>query len=95
MRCNQFTIKIDKDVHWANFLEICNAAQVLNGVAFKLFIYLSAYEPGTSIEFSPSDFCGFSNASLSAEKNAFKELILEGFLVKETDNIYFFKSVKN
>ena len=81
MRNCQFTIVMTNN-HWGDYDIIRAAARTLNGVAFKLFFYLSAFKDNSTIEFSPSDFCKYAQVSLTSEKNAFKELVLNKYLVE-------------
>ena len=70
------------------------ACRELNGVAFKLYIYLTAFEPDNEINFSPKIFCDIVDVSMSSEKNAFKELLEKNFLVQESPEHYIFYSKK-
>lgn len=90
--CNQFIIKINKEVKWCDHIQIMEACRALNGVAFKLYVYLTAFEPDSEINFSPKNFCDIADVSMSSEKNAFKELLEEKFLVQESPEHYVFCS---
>ena len=90
--CNQFIIKINKEVKWGDYVQIMEACRELNGVAFKLYIYLTAFEPDNEINFSPKNFCDIVNVSMSSEKNAFKELLEKNFLAQESPEHYIFYS---
>lgn len=92
---NQLTIKIGYNVQWCNYMELVNACKELNGAALKLFIYLCSLEPGKEFDFFPKIFCDSFNVSLSSEKNAFKELLLHGFLIQQTEDYFLFLSNKN
>lgn len=92
--CNQFTIKIDKTVAWCDYIQLIEACRELNGVALKLYIYLTAFEPDTDINFFPKNFCDTVNVSMASEKNAFKELLEKNFLKQVSTEYYIFYSKK-
>ena len=93
-RGNQFTIYFDKENHWCNGKELQVALSSLNGVALKLYIYFSAHSPNTFLDFFPVMFCEYANVSMTAEKNAFKELQENGYLTEVEPSCYIFTTSK-
>lgn len=89
-RCNQLTIKISEDTTWGHYRELFEACRCLNGAALKLYIYFTSMPPGEEFYFFPKIFCELYNVSMSSEKNALQELIIEGYIKqKETDYLVF------
>lgn len=88
---NQRTIVIDKTdvpkgsgttrpflVAYNDIIE--NAAKLLNGNAFKLFIYLLSNMKGFNFGFSPKDVAERFGISADTVRNAFTTLVNNGFL---------------
>lgn len=92
---NQLTIKITEDTRWGSYQELVEACASLNGAALKLFIYFTSMEPGVEFNFFPKNFCELFNVSLSSEKNALRELIIQGYLKRIESDYLIFRSNKN
>lgn len=71
------------------------ACSKLNGSALKLFIYLCGKESYTEYPYSPASFCETCNVSKNGEKDAFFELVAEGYITKINDDHYVFAPIKN
>lgn len=74
---------------------ITAAMKKLNGVPFKLYVYLLCNKDGFELGFSPQHFANESNVSLKSAKEAVGELIKEGFLtaIEGHNNHYYFNEV--
>lgn len=94
-RCNQLTIKISEDTAWCYYPDLLEACQNLNGAALKLYIYFSSMAPGDELEFFPKIFCKLYNVSMSSEKNALQELIIQGYVKQKEVDYLIFSSRKN
>ena len=91
---NQFVIKNLKETEWIDPMSVMIASQTLNGVAFKLFLYLCMMEPQESAYFSPADFCARMGVAKSSAHNAFTELIVKKYLVQKKNDLYYFNIPK-
>lgn len=87
---NQFTIKIKKTYPWVEYTDTMKACRVLNGAAFKMYIYLSSFTSGDEINFSPQAISAELNISISTIHNAFNELVREEYLQKKEEKVYIF-----
>ncbi len=92
---NQFIIKTSKDTQEYNYVNLMDACKTLNGSALKLFIYFNGFGPDQEFDFFPKIFCENYGVSMSAEKNAFGELLQAGYLKQIDTNIFLFSSIKN
>lgn len=61
------------------------AARTLGGVAFKLYLYIASNSNDYTFDYSPQHFSEVYGVSLQRARDAFKELIKEGYLI-ETDS---------
>ena len=66
------------------------AMRVLNGNAFKLWIYLLSWEGKGVYEFSPANLAKELKISDEGARNARKELITKGYLVEDGNMMEFF-----
>lgn len=92
---NQFTIRTSENVRWCDYIELVDACRALNGSALKLFIYFSSLGPNQEFNFFPKIFCERYGVSMSSEKNAFSELLQEGYLKQIEPDFYLFTTNKN
>jgi len=69
---------------------IKNAMRILNGNAFKLWIYLLSWEGKGVYEFSPANLAKELKMSDEGARNARKELIDKGYLVEDGNRLEFF-----
>ena len=105
---NQRTIVIDKTdvskgsgttrpflVEYNDIIE--NAAQLLNGNAFKLYIYLLCNKKGFHIGFSPKDVAESFGCSTDTVRTSFTTLVNNGFLTlaNGSKSKYIFTDVPN
>ncbi len=51
--------------------------------------------PGDELEFFPKIFCELYNVSMSSEKNALQELIIQGYVKQKEIDYLVFSSRKN
>ena len=65
---------------------IKEAMRVLNGNAFKLWIYLFSWEGKGKYDFSPSGLAKELKMSEEGARNALKELINKGYLIQNSEN---------
>ena len=65
---------------------IKEAMRVLNGNAFKLWMYLFSWEGKRKYEFTPSHLAKELKMSDEGARNARKELIDKGYLIEKEDN---------
>ena len=72
-----------KPVEWEPIKE---SMKVLNGNAFKLWMYLLSWEGKGSYEFSPAHLAKELKMSDEGARNARKELIEKGYLLEVNDN---------
>lgn len=76
-----------KPVKWA---PIKIAMRVLNGNAFKLWMYLLSWDGKGSYEFSPANLAKELKMSDEGARNARKELVAKGYLVEDGNIMEFF-----
>lgn len=93
-RNNQFTIKINKEYKWLQYEDTVEACRILNGAALKLYIYLCSRANNEELLFSPKAFCKEMNLSPNSEKNAFAELLKNGYLINSDVDYYTFHAAK-
>lgn len=91
---NQFVIEISEQSQWADYVELVEACNNLNGAALKLYIYFSAHAPGDVFDFYPKIFCDSYGVSMSAEKKAFQELVENKYLIQNSPNFFIFSTHK-
>ena len=72
-----------KPLKWEPIKE---AMRVLNGNAFKLWLYLSSWEGKGKYDFSPANLAKELKISDEGARNARKELIEKGYLIQTADN---------
>lgn len=69
---------------------IKEAMRILNGNAFKLWMYLFSWEGNGKYDFSPSGLAKELKMSDEGARNARKELIDRGYLIEISDNKFEF-----
>ena len=79
----------NNDAPWLEYIYIKDAANNLNGAAFKLFIYFSSLM-SEEIIFSPSNYAQEFGGGITSARRAFGELIEAGYLVEQEDNRFIF-----
>ena len=79
-------------VRWAPIKE---AQRVLNGNAFKLWMYLLSWDGKNYYEFSPASLAKELKMSDEGARNARKELVEKGFLVEDGNIMEFYPISKN
>lgn len=83
---NILTITIVKnESDWMDYTYMCDAAKLLNGAAFKLYIYFCYCTPDTTETYSHSHFANEFGGGLTSARRAFYELIEKGYL-RQDDN---------
>lgn len=87
---NQMSVKIEKEYYWLEYIDTMKACRALNGAAFKVYVYFASYSRGETIDFSPQDVGNELGIGVSTARNAFNELIREGYLVKIGDKLFKF-----
>ena len=87
---NQFTVRVKKEYAWLEYRDTMKACRALNGAAFKVYVYLSSFENGEEISFSPQAVGRELGIGLSTARNAFNELAREGYLRREDEQVYSF-----
>lgn len=90
----EYNIKIQKSYDWLEWQDFSSAIKVLNGVAFKMYVYFCSFQPDAFITYTPGEFVRLSNSSRSAERTAFAELITQGYL-RQNGNEWIFAPFKN
>lgn len=73
-----------------NIAPIKEAMRLLNGNAFKLYIYLLSWDGANYYDFSPSHISKDLKISDEGARTARDELVRQGFLIKNSENIYEF-----
>ena len=66
------------------------AMRVLNGNAFKLWMYLLSWDGKGTYEFSPASLAKELKMSDEGARNARKELVAKGYLVEDGNTMEFF-----
>jgi len=74
-------------VKWAPIIE---AMRVLNGNAFKLYLYLFSWEGRGYYDFSPAAIKKELKMSDEGAREAKKELIKKGYIIQENDKEVFY-----
>lgn len=92
---NQRVLYNDKDYLNLDINDTLLACNKLNGAALKLFIYLCGKENYSEYPYSPAMFCEICNVSKNSEKNAFFELVDNGYIKKIDEEHYVFAPIKN
>ena len=65
---------------------IKEAMRVLNGNAFKLWIYLFSWEGNGKYDFSPANLAKELKMSDEGARNARKELVEKGYIIENSEN---------
>lgn len=97
---NQKVIEIEKSECTKDFLQIGNedwmtAARILNGNAFKIYLYLASNKNGYSLALSPKSIEMSLDVPKKSYTRAIEELEENGYITFKTGNVYIFTTSPN
>jgi hypothetical protein len=97
---NQKIIEIKKAECSKDFLQVSNndwmeAARILNGNAFKIYLYLASNKNGYSLALSPKAIGIALDVPKKSYSRAIEELEENGYITYKQDNVYIFTTYPN
>ena len=91
MNVATYTIMFEENEQpWLEYIYVKEASKVLNGAAFKLYIYFSSFSNESEIVFSPSKYIKEFGGGLTSARRAFEELVEKKYLTLINNNTFLF-----